>query len=143
MSSGFWFISIVLVVTIGLLIYHKGNPVKFFKTKQGKDAAAGIAIVLTVLVGVVLLGGCSHGRFAKDAGIFGGIEYTKKLSPMCVPGADDRGTSNVGAYFSVWESNDERTSIQLRYTHHSCFVGEDDQTYDAFGFHAVRKVWAR
>lgn len=145
MSSGAWFIVLMLAVTGALLIYHVRNPVRYFKTGEGRDAAVGMGIVVAVLAVIVLLGGCSNqGRFATDAHIFGGLEYTKKPSPMCQGGGtDDRGTSHVGLGGTLWETLDGRTKLQARYTHHSCFIGSDDRQYDAFGAHLVRKVWAR
>ncbi|MGP1667552.1 MAG: hypothetical protein ACTS5I_16950 [Rhodanobacter sp.] len=141
MTSGAWFIALVFALVGGLLVFHKGNPVTFLRANPG--AAKGIAIAVLTLTGIILLGGCTHGRFATEAVMFGGIEYTKKQSPMCDPGRDDKGTSNLGFALTAWESHDGRTKAQARYTHHSCFIGSDWMQYDAFGVHLTRQVWAR
>lgn len=140
MNSGAIFIALVASLVIGLITLSKGNPVDFLRKNPG--AAKGIIISVLILGVVVLLGGCAYGRFGTEVIMFGGIEYTKKQSPMC-DSADDKGTSNLGVAITGWESNDGRTKAQARYTHHSCFIGSDWLQYDAFGFHLTRQVWAR
>lgn len=73
------------------------------------------------------------GRFFTRGYVFLGLDYTKKISPMCDAGFyNDRLTSNMGAGVVLWQVT-PRASLHLVYTHHSCAINPDAKSYDAIG----------
>ena len=78
------------------------------------------------------------GTWFNEANVFMGIDYTKKVSPMCDRGGyDDRATSNMGFEVNMWRNGG--VAVNAVYTHHS----SDASSYDAFGIRVVWKVWER
>lgn len=152
------FFGIIIAVVIAILLLRVGpkNLPSFFKTKDGKGAIAsmllGIGVILVVGV-LMALGNKAHassvldnrfGHFFNYAYTFAGIDYTRKVSPQCVAGSqDDRLTSNMGFGLNVWESTGRRVSMDIQYTHHSCVIGVDRNSYDGLGLRVIWKPWVR
>ena len=154
------FVGIIIAVVIAIVLLRVGpqNLPAFFKTKDGKGAIASmlLGIGVIVVVGVLMaLGNKAHaqtstlldnryGHFFNYAYTFAGVDYTRKVSPQCVAGSqDDRLTSNMGFGLNVWESTSRRVSMDLQYTHHSCVIGVDRNSYDGLGLRVIWKPWVR
>jgi len=143
------FVSIMLgfiLAYIGWKIGHPRNWPAYFSTKTGKGILKGIilapAVILLIAFLLYLLPSKASAEWFNDASVFAGIDYTKKLSPMCdVNETDDQGTSNLGVKLNVWESGAVR--FGTKYTHHSCVLGSDNKTYDAIGVEVEWQVWKR
>ena len=85
-----------------------------------------------------------YGHFLNHAYVFAGVDYTRKLSPQCVAGSvQDRLTSNMGMGLNVWQSPSRKVWLDLQWTHHSCVLGEDRNSYDGFGLRATWFPWVR
>lgn len=160
MQDASLFIVLIIAVVVAILLFRIGpkNLPSFFKTKDGKGAIASmlLGIGVIVVVGVLMaLGNKAHaqtntildnrfGHFFNYAYTFAGVDYTRKVSPQCVAGSqDDRLTSNMGFGLNLWESNSRRVSMDLQYTHHSCVIGVDRNSYDGLGLRVMWKPWVR
>lgn len=145
------FIAAILVSVIAYLFWKLGSPLKwvpYFKTDDGKGILKGILLAPTVIIVIALilslLPSSAKGSWLNDASVFAGIDYTRKLSPMCDANqVDDQGTSNLGFRMNFWESESENIRVNSKYTHHSCVLGSDNKTYDALGVEVEWKVWER
>ena len=148
-------ISLVLAVVFGLLFWRIGfkNIIPYFKTKDGKGVAKGIIlaplVILVLGLLIWLLPGNANaqtlqGTWFNDASVFMGIERTKKLSPQCHGGGyDERSTSNMGVRANVWQSASGNVRLNGKYTHHSCAINPDRNSYDALGVEVEWIVWKR
>lgn len=149
-------VALVVAVVVGLLLWRVGpkNIKAYFSTKEGKGAARGIVlgplvIVLIALAGWLVLPTPARaqpipGTWFNDAGVFLGIDRTKKLSPMCDGGGyDERSTSNLGAKLNVWQSPSGNVRFNAMYTHHSCAINPDNRSYDAMGIQVEWRFWQR
>lgn len=85
-----------------------------------------------------------YGHFLNHVYVFAGVDYTRKLSPQCVAGSmQDRLTSNMGMGLNVWQSPSRKVWLDLQWTHHSCVLGVDRNSYDGFGMRATWFPWVR
>lgn len=106
------------------------------KTRAGRGVIFGLVVAPLAALLIGFIGGCAR------VDVFAGLESTKNLSPQCDPGgASDRITSNLGAQGCRTISKDERTELCGVYRHHSCAIGADRESYDAFGFFVSRRIW--
>jgi len=86
----------------------------------------------------------AQGRWFTEAGVFIGLDSTLKQSPQCqVNAVDNRGTSNLGMFVNIWQSQSDRLQVNFKYTHHSCALGADRNAYDAFGVELRWVLWKR
>ena len=159
MSDFALFVGIIIAVVIAILLWRVGfkNLPAFFKTKDGKGAIASmvLGVLVVSIVGVLMLfSGKANaqssildnrsGHFFNYAYTYAGVDYTRKVSPQCVAGSqDDRLTSNMGFGLNVWESTSRRVSMDIQYTHHSCVIGVDRNSYDGLGLRVIWKPWVR
>lgn len=151
MSDAILFVGLMLAVLLPYMVWKLWgkNWIEFFKTEDGKGILRGIILAPLVifLLGLALLllpGKASAGTWANDASVFAGLDYTRKLSPQCERNAiDERGTSNLGLRFNMWQSESKNVRVNTKYTHHSCALGADDGQYDALGIELEWKVWQR
>ena len=143
-SSSFQFIIalLVLVAVWGLFALRNEDLKEYFSGRTGKGILKGIVIVLGLAVVIALVSGC-QGTYVNDASIYAGLDQTKKVSPMCEAGPDDRTTSNIGAPLTIFESDDSKFRANARYTHHSCAFNSDRNNYDAVGVELEYRVWER
>lgn len=143
------FVGILLAAIFTYLLWKLGNPLKwpeYFKTKTGMGILKGIVIAPTVILVLafllMLLPSKANAVWLNDASVYAGIDYTKKLSPMCDPNpVDSNGTSNLGVRLNIWQRGNIR--VNSKYTHHSCVLGADNQQYDAIGIEVEWQVWKR
>lgn len=147
-------LALKLLLILGAIVFtllfapKKINPVTYLsKTERGRGIAAGILMALGVFLLAVLWPKESKAgeiRYLNWADVYFGLDHTKKISPQCEPGEiSDRVTSNIGVRLNVLESHDSRTTLNAKYTHHSCAFNVDAAQYDAFGFELSYKFWAR
>lgn len=141
MTDAFIFVGLLLSVVLAYMTY-KLPPSKwpgYFSTKTGKGILKGIIIapmaILFIALALSLLNKVqAQGRWFNDAGVFVGIDRTLGQSPQCVKNSvDNYGTSNLGAWVNIWQSSSDRLQVNLKYTHHSCVLGQDRNLYDAVG----------
>ena len=162
MVDGFIFGGIILVVIALVIIFGIGpkNVIQWAKSKAGKGAIASMVLGVTVIVvaGILVtlatgLFNKSHaqlvldtryGNFLNNAYVFAGIDHTRKVSPQCVAGStQDKLTSNMGMGVNVWQSPSKRVHMDFQYTHHSCVLGVDRNSYDGVGLRVTWYPWVR
>lgn len=140
----FLFLSSILVITILVILGFVSSPTKYFKTKEGKGVLVGIVAVLGVSIALVLIfpskAQADEYKYLSSAELFVGLDNTRKISPMCTTGVNsDKLTSNVGLKASIIST--AVSSVNLKYTHHSCAVNPDNKSYDALGVEVTYKLW--
>lgn len=162
MIDGLIFGAIILVVIALVLLFGIGpkNIIPWGKTKAGMGAIAsmvlGVVVVVVVGITVTLFTGLfqkadaqtildnKYGHFLNNAYVFAGIDYTKNLSPQCVQGTtQDHLTSNMGMGVGLWQSPSKRVQMDLQWTHHSCVLGVDRNSYDGAGIRVTWYPWVR
>jgi len=136
MDSLTLFVVSILIVAIVVLIANfksLGKAIEYLK--QNKDIAKGILIFAgAAIVSVVIFAPKAQADYFNYVDIYVGIEQPKSLSPQCEEGGvNDRLTSNGGLVANVWQSQDQLFDVNAKYTHHSCALNEDRNTYDSFG----------
>ena len=141
------------LIIIWSLIVFKGNVKKmfeYFKTNLGlgavKSALLAIFSIAVISLAIYLMPNNAHaqGSWFNDAGVYMGLDYTKKPSPQCVEDSvDNRGTSNLGFKANIWQSESKLIRVNSKYTHHSCFIGKDRNGYDGFGVEVEWKLWSK
>jgi hypothetical protein len=136
-------ISVLVITILAILIFVK-SPLTYFKTKEGRGVAVGIVLAILISLGVALLfpAKVEALEYFESGEVFVGLDYTKKISPMCDVGVNnDKLTSNLGLKASILTSDDHKTDISTKYTHHSCAVNPDNKSYDAVGIEVKYKLW--
>ena len=143
-DSLLFILSILVVVLIWGKISLKGvNLKEYFSTKDGQGILKGIilAIVFAFLFSLLPSKSEAKGWF-NYAEVYAGLDYTKKINPMCVAGSvDDQSGSNIGLKLNVYKQG--RFSLNSKYTHHSCAFGKDSKSYDALGIELKYRFWSR
>lgn len=147
------FFSLVFaLIAIWLLVVFKGSVksiIDYFKTILGlgavKSALLAIASIAIISLIIFLIpNNANAGTWFNDARVYMGLDYTRKVSPQCVEDSvDNRGTSNLGFKFNIWESDNKAIRVNSKYTHHSCFIGKDRNGYDGFGIEVEWIPWRR
>lgn len=152
-----------LIIVIGLvfailggLVLWKIGPARlssFLRTKDGKGVAKGVILAPAIIIAIGLVmflltpkaqAQVIPGTWFNDASVFMGIDRTKKISPQCQSGAyDDRSTSNMGFRLNVWQSPSRNIRLNSKYTHHSCALNPDRNSYDALGVELEWYIWNR
>lgn len=140
------FVVILLsVLTIWMLVRLRDvNLGEYFKTKDGLGILKGIVIALAVVLALAVTSKALAGEFVYEASVFAGLDATKNESPLCERGSvDDKTTSNLGVKLGLFRSDDKKLATRLKYTHHSCAFGPDDNSYDGVGLEVEYKLWQR
>ncbi len=139
------YIIFVVIVGAALVFYFTELSAKeYTKTEdfQGDIQSALLATVAVILLSLVVYlipnNANASSTYFNDMGVYMGIDATRKQSPQCKQGA---GTSNLGAWGNIWRRKNQE--INIKYTHHSCFIGGDRNTYDAMGLEFRWKLWSR
>ncbi len=150
MTGAIEFLVVAITVLIAWFVWSTRKlswkeKIAYFKTKDGKGILKGVVLAVTIpvilILLAVLLGGCS-GTFNNGASVYAGLDYTKDPSPMCEDvGPDNRTTSNLGARYFLYESDDESFKTNVKYTHHSCAFSPDDEQYDSLGLELEYRLW--
>lgn len=139
----FFVIAVAAVVTI----YRKRIPLSIV-LKNGSIPSALLAIVLIAILSLVLYllpNNANAGTWLNDAGVYMGLDYTRNPSPQCerADPIDNQGTSNLGLWANLWQSDNKMIRVNSKYTHHSCFIGEDANGYDGIGINVEWQLWKR
>jgi len=139
--------SVVIITAFITLRFKKISIRQYVDNNKDSIKSALLAIFVTTILGLAisfLPNNANASNFFNDAGIYLGLDYTKDQSPQCVKDSfDDRGTSNLGVWFNIWESSKENIRVNTRYTHHSCYLGQDDIMYDAIGVQVEWQLWQK
>lgn len=137
------FVISVLVISISAILIYVKNPIVYFKSKEGKGVLFGVVVVIAVAFSIALIAAKANSlEFFGGGDIFVGLDSTRKISPMCDPGVNsDKLTSNVGLRADLLSSDDKKTNVNIKYTHHSCAFNPDAKSYDAVGVEVVYKLW--
>ena len=149
-------IFVVLFLSMVIVLKPRGISA-WYKGKDGKGALASAALgIIVVCVGgllIYLLTGQAkaqsvldnrYGHFINHAYTWAGIDYTRNVSPQCVPqSTDDRLTSNMGFGLNLYQSPSRRVDVDMTWTHHSCVFGSDRNSYDGIGLKVVWRPWVR
>lgn len=155
MSDAAIFSAIILVVIVLALVLGIGvkQLPAWVKSKAGKGAIASMLLGVGVVLIVGLLASKAqaqsvldtrYGYFLNNAYVFAGIDHTRKVSPQCVAGSQsDRMTSNMGMGVNLWQSPSRRVLLDLQWTHHSCVLGVDRNSYDGAGIRVTWVPWQR
>lgn len=132
--------SSVVVVFAYLAIKLRGIGKALTHLKRtGASVGIGLATILAIIIGVVLLSVYSPNAESKESEmkwfthttLYAGVDYDHR-SIFCVKGnGDDNLTSNFGLRQNLVKKGD--ISVMATYTHHSCALNEDKPTYDAVG----------
>lgn len=148
MNSALMFVVCLILLVVAIAATR--IPVREWKdyftgTKTGLGILKGIVIAIGVAVVIAFSSAVfADGRYFNYASVLMGLDYTKKLSPMCERNdIDDRWTSNLGFRLNIYESDDERFQVNSKYTHHSCMLGVDDKSYDAAGIELEYRFYNR
>lgn len=97
----------------------------------------GIMFIIGVplLMGLVLYAGnvkSAEYKWFDEATVYVGLDYTENTNPLCGQlGASDRISSNMGFTQSIVKK--DMMNINMKYTHHSCAISADQNSYDAVG----------
>lgn len=153
MSDYVIFIGLLLAVIFAYVSWRlpPSKWPEYFRTREGRGILKGIVLapVAILLIAAVLWllpssANAQSGTWLNDAGVFIGLDYTRKQSPQCeVSDIDDRGTSNLGARLNIWQSASKNVRLNTKYTHHSCALGVDRNGYDALGVELEWTLWKR
>lgn len=148
-SSIVQFAVALLTLTVGWLAWSIRDIgfTAWVKHKEAKGVFKGIVMAIVITLALAIFGsltGCANGKWANDATVYAGLDYTEKVSPNCVAGGvDDHTTSNLGVKVNIFESEDALFRNNIKYTHHSCAFSEDAKGYDAYGIELEYKLWER
>lgn len=145
-QNAVYFIGVILFLVLLLVWYvlHKTHyNLAAFKTYWSMGGAGAIPSLLKailLILAVTLVAFFANKVMAEDqppdwfqyTAIYAGLDYTNRQSPQCEENLlDDHVTSNLGVRQHVYSWGD--VNLLANYTHHSCAIGKDRNTYDAFG----------
>jgi hypothetical protein len=122
------------LLAIVLLIVFRSPKKAWDFLKVQKGVTKGIVIVLVVIPLIALI---IEKAAAKDieyfnyAYVYTGLDFGKKRLPNCYAGDNEYIVSNVGFGLNILET--DRTTLNAKYTHHSCAFHTDYWSYDAVG----------
>jgi len=157
-NNAILFFGLVLALIYVWAFFSFGGKVMelfgYIKTEVGRGAlkSAGVAVgailIISFLIFIIPNNAqaveLKKGTWFNDAGVYMGLDYTRKPSPQCRPeSVDNRGTSNLGFKGNIWQSRSENIRVNAKYTHHSCFIGKDRNGYDGFGIEVEWKLFSR
>ena len=141
----------VLATLLGYMFYKsdwnvdkfKENWIKSEGTKTPMWKAIIVILLVPVLMAAVLYTANAKAdeiKWFDGATVFTGLDYTANQSPLCQPtGVNDRLTSNIGFTQNIVAQGPMRVSA--KYTHHSCAISADMNSYDAIGIVIEWKIW--
>lgn len=134
---------LVAVLIWGGLSLRGVNIKEYFSTKTGKGILKGILLAVAFALVFALFSGKAEAKgWFNYAEVFAGLDYTKNTNPMCVAGeVDERSGSNIGLIFNIYEQ--DRFTLNSKYTHHSCAFGEDNRSYDGLGIELKYRFWSK
>ena len=138
------FIGSIIVVVLGVLgyaVYRVGGfreAKEYIQRREGKGVLASMGLAIGVIaVALLLLTSAAEAQWTE---LYAGSDYTFKTSPQCKKEdpIDEHITSHIGVRQHLYSHN--RFSLIANYTHHSCFIGVDRESYDGVGIQAVYRI---
>ncbi len=135
---------IVIMSKVGFSYSALSAYIKKVENKTVMQAAGGIMAAMIVVAFIVfMIGKVAHaeeGKWLDTGSVFIGLDYHNDGSVFCRDnGVSNKLNSNLGATIQVYRYGDH--SISGNYTHHSCAINPDKNTYDAAGFKYEWKIW--
>ena len=144
-------IMVVILIVLFIVIMNKvgfrysalKDYIKQIENKTVMQAVIGIISAMLVAAFFVFMIGqavAEESEWLYGGSVFVGIDYNIDGSVFCQDaGVNNELNSNLGANIGVYRYGDH--SISGNYTHHSCAINPDVNTYDAAGFKYEWKIW--
>jgi hypothetical protein len=140
------FIGMMAIILLGLFVFIMSrvgfsylalrNYIKKVENKTVLQAVGGIMAAMIAAAFFVFMIGqvvAEEGKWLNSGSVFIGIDYNNKGSVFCQDnGVSNEMNSNLGANIEVYTYGDH--TLSGNYTHHSCAINPDVNTYDALGF---------
>jgi len=139
--------AVILLILFGIIIKKAGSLKDYIRKVENKtplQAALGIMGAMLVAAFIVFLFGqvvkAEESKWFDSGSVFIGIDYHKDGSVFCQDiGVSDELNSNLGMNIEVYRYGNH--SLSGNYTHHSCALNPDVNTYDGAGFKYEWKIW--
>ena len=138
--------AVILLILFGIVIKRAGSLKDYIRKVENKtplQAALGIMGAMLVAALIVFMIGqavAEEGKWLDKGSVFIGIDYHKDGSVFCQNnGVSDELNSNLGMNIEVYSYGNH--SISGNYTHHSCALNPDVNTYDGAGFKYEWKIF--
>ena len=142
--------AVILLILFGIIIKKAGSLKDYIRKVENKtplQAALGImgamlfaAFIVFMLGQVIKAVKAEEGKWFDRGSVFIGIDYHNNGSVFCRSnGISDELNSNLGMNIEVYRYGDH--SFSGNYTHHSCALNPDVNTYDAAGFKYEWKIF--
>lgn len=147
LNNALYFVGAILlfVAFLFLWVLHKVNysvaDFKAYWTSDGAGAIPSLVKALVLIVGITFVVFLSNKALAEEktppdwfqyTAIYAGLDHTFSQSPQCEKSdIDDQLTSNLGIRQHIYSWGD--VNLLANYTHHSCAIGIDRNSYDAAG----------
>jgi len=144
-------VMVVILIILFIIIMNKvgysykalSDYIKKVENKTVWQAGGGIiaamlaAAFLVFMIGQVV---AEEGKWLDSGSVFIGIDYHNNGSVFCQDtGVNNELNSNLGANIEVYRYGNH--SLSGNYTHHSCAINPDVNTYDGAGFKYEWKIW--
>jgi len=142
--------AVILLILFGIIIKRAGSLKDYIRKVENKtplQAALGImgamlfaAFIVFMLGQVIKAVKAEEIEWGYSGSVFIGIDYNKNGSVFCQDnGVSNELNSNLGANIGVLRYGNH--SISGNYTHHSCALNPDVNTYDTPGFKYEWKIF--
>jgi len=140
---GFIVITFALLTLVVFVSFKSPRDAKkYFQKNRG--VAKGVVIVIILipliawLIDFAVKSAKAETTYFNNAYVYTGLDFGKKTLPNCHQGERDNITSNVGFGLNLLEN--KRTTVNAKYTHHSCAFYHDRLSYDAIGIEVKYKI---
>jgi len=138
---------VILLILFGIIIKRAGSLKDYIRKVENKtplQAALGIMGAMLFAAFIVFLFGqvvkAEESKWFDTGSVFIGIDYHNNGSIFCQDiGVSNEMNSNLGMSIEVYSYGDH--SLSGNYTHHSCALNPDVNTYDAAGFKYEWKIF--
>jgi len=161
MSILFFLASIIIIalVIIVAVFWQKKGPNEtvigkmksYFKAPEGKEVLKGILMFcIAGAVFATIPRSCEakeawheHLEYFEWAEVYMGMDHTISVSPQCRAGLlNNKLTSNGGIRVNIMRSKDKNWNLNYKYTHHSCALNPDRNSYDTnWGIETTYRFW--
>lgn len=125
-------LTFALLAIVMLIIFRSpANIWRFLKSQKGVTKGIVIVLVAIPLIAFIIEKATATPSYFNYAYVYTGLDFAKKRLPNCYPGENENIVSNVGFGLNILET--DRTTLNAKYTHHSCAFHTDYWAYDAIG----------
>ena len=139
--------AVILLILFGIVVKRAGSLKDYIRKVENKtpqQSALGImgsmllAAFIVFMIGQVVK--ADESAWFDKGSVFIGIDYHNNGSIFCQnAGVSNEMNSNLGANIEVWRYGNH--SFSGNYTHHSCALNPDVNTYDSPGFKYEWKIF--